>query len=66
MSSFNVCRLLAVVSIEQKVLTERPSPYTVLEWLAALNVTIKNKNNKMINFEEEFAKWNAESDQVCD
>ena len=66
MSSFNVCRLLAVVSIEQSVLTERHSPYTVFEWLSALNVTIKNKNNKMINFEKEFAKWNAESDQVCD
>lgn len=53
-----------MVSIEQHVLTDRPSPLTVLEWLASLNVSIKNSNSEKIDFKAEFKKWNAATVEV--
>ena len=56
--------MVSVVSVEQHVLAERPSPLTVLEWLRTLNVTIKNSNNDVIDFDAEVKKWNSATDLV--
>ena len=56
--------MVSVVSVEQHVLADRPSPLTVLEWLRTLNVSIKNSNNDVIDFDAEVKKWNSATDLV--
>ena len=46
------------------MLADRPSPLTVLEWLRTLNVSIKNSNNDVIDFDAEVKKWNSATDLV--